>query len=262
MISPACRAAWFTAPTVVALLAVSGVGCLEEGGSSGAEPAAASDAGPVDLNQGTKSDRSRDGAGGREPDEWEADVSSGPVRFASEVVSFAPGTCAGFGATDMPSIVLGPPRGAGDEQGSLDVVSLGGGGEIVLSFEPYAIVDRPGVDFIVFENPFYAGGQGGAAYAELGEVSVSEDGLIWTRFPCDTAASAYGECAGWHPVYASGPSFDPAEAGGDAFDLSSIGVERARFVRIRDRTSQRCTSLGPNTNGFDLDAIAVIHSEP
>ena len=54
----------------------------------------------------------------------------------------------------MPDIVLGPPVGGGALAGSLDVVSLGFSGEIVLCFEPNAIVDGPGADFIVFENAF------------------------------------------------------------------------------------------------------------
>src|SRR5262245_16915401 len=40
-------------------------------------------------------------------------------RFITKVVSFTPGTCAGFGAAKMPGIVLGPPVGAGDLEGSL-----------------------------------------------------------------------------------------------------------------------------------------------
>jgi hypothetical protein len=61
-------------------------------------------------------------------------------------------------------------------------------------------------------------------------------------------------------VYASGSDFDPAKAGGDPYDLSAIGVAHAKLVRIQDKTAQRCTSQGPDTNGFDLDAIAVVNS--
>ena len=58
----------------------------------------------------------------------------------------------------MPGIVEGPPVGGGTDHGSTDVVSLGSGGSIVVSFAPNAIVDGPGADFIVFENPFWIGG--------------------------------------------------------------------------------------------------------
>jgi hypothetical protein len=184
-------------------------------------------------------------------------------RFATRVVSFTPGPCSGFGAGSMPDVVLGPPRGEGSTQGSLDVVSFGKGGEIVLSFEPNAVIDGPGVDLIVFENAFYPAGDAEHPYAEPAEVSVSDDGVSWVTFPCTAAAPPYGACAGWHPVHATtaAAAIDPARAGGDPYDLGEIGVTRARFVRIKDRTAQRCTSQGPNNNGFDLDAIAAVNAE-
>jgi hypothetical protein len=188
---------------------------------------------------------------------------AGPA-FATRVVSFTPGRCAGFGSSEMPGIVLGPPKGAGDAKGSLDVVSLGNGGEIVLSFEPRAIVDGDGADFIVFENAFYPAGDREKPYAEPAEVSVSEDGTTWVSFPCTATAAPYGACAGWHPVLSSPESgispTDPSAAGGDAYDLASVGLTTARFVRIKDKTAQRCTSTGPDTNGFDLDAVALVHA--
>jgi hypothetical protein len=70
-----------------------------------------------------------------------------------------------------------------------------------------------------------------------------------------------------HPVYSkpgNGISpFDPETAGGDAYDLSTIGVTHASFVRIKDIvTSEACPEKnGPITNGFDLDAIAVVNRE-
>ena len=154
--------------------------------------------------------------------------------------------------------------------GSTDVLSLGNGGAIVVSFEPNAIVDGPGVDFIVFENPFYVGCNPDAGEdAEPGEVSVSDDGVTWTSFPCtDTTASPpYGQCAGVHPVDSNPTNgispFDPKTAGGDPYDLATIGVKRARYVRIVDKIIEPCPMNAPpdGKNGFDLDAIAVVHGE-
>lgn len=187
-------------------------------------------------------------------------------RFATKVVSFTPGDCAGFGLTAMPGVVLGPPVGGGESNGSLDVVSLGFEGEIVLSVEPNAIVDGPGVDLLVFENPFLTGG---IPNAELGEVSVSDDGTTWKTFPCTPGPGpTYGSCAGWHPVYSAPGNgispVDPAKAGGDAFDLKDVGLARARFVRIRDRGTVACPAspgMKPTTVGFDLDAIAVVNAQ-
>ena len=219
----------------------------------------------------TVSETTKDGGPSRTPapkdtarDDASAPEPRSAGRFATSVVSFTPGRCAGFGAESMPGIVLGPPRGGGSAKGSLDVLSLGTGGEIVLSFAPSVVVDGEGPDLIVFENAFLPAGDT-RPYAEPGEVSVSEDGVTWKTFACTATAPLWGTCAGWHPVLSTPESgispFDPTVAGGDAFDLADVGLARARFVRIKDRTTQRCASQGPNINGFDLDAIAAIHAE-
>ncbi len=187
--------------------------------------------------------------------------------FITSVVSFIPGPNAGFGQDRMPAVVYGPPVGTGDLFGSLDVVSFGDGGEITVELGRY-IVDGPGTDFIVFENPFNIAGDPTNPFAEPGEVSVSEDGVNWSVFPCvgpfecDINGYPYGSCAGWHPVYSNPDNgispFDPAVAGGDAFDLADIGVKRVKFIRIRDMN--RVCGPAP-TAGFDLDAIAIVNAE-
>jgi hypothetical protein len=191
------------------------------------------------------------------------DGQPGPSPFATRVVSFTPGPQATFGQDRMPDIVFGPPRGEGDgrHQGSLDVVSLGIGGEIVLGFDQ-DIVDGPGIDFLVFENPFFVGDDETNVFKELGEISVSDDGERWTPFPCDAAAFRTTICGGWHPVLstsANGVSpLDPAVAGGDPFDLADIGVARARFVKIRSIGGGQA----PPNAGFDLDAVGIVHGAP
>ncbi|MFO0550667.1 MAG: hypothetical protein U0271_19895 [Polyangiaceae bacterium] len=180
--------------------------------------------------------------------------------FATEVVSVEYGPGAGFGQDAMPDIVLGAPIGGGELQGSLDVVALGNGGSITLAFGG-AIVDAPGPDFLVFENAFFAGGDPSAPFAELATVEVSDDGETWVSFPCTATEAPYGACAGWHPVFAGAPDstadpHDPSEAGGDAYDLADVGLERARFVRIVDRPD----TLG-FTGSFDLDAVGLVSWE-
>ena len=181
-------------------------------------------------------------------------------------MSFEAGACAGFGQSEMPEIVEGPPVGGGTSAGSLDVLSLGNGGSIVVAFTPNTIVDGPGVDFIVFENPFDIGGNPNNVYAEQGEVSVSEDGVSWTTFPCTATTYPYGACAGWHPVFSNPDDcispIDTVNAGGDPFDLHDIGVTSARYVRIVDQIIESCPTNpadAPNTNGFDLDAISIVN---
>src|SRR5215207_1336025 len=94
-----------------------------------------------------------------------------PPPYAESVQSFQPGEAAGYNEAKLPDIVLGPPRGKGNSAGSLDVLSLGVHGEIVLGFGAQVIVDGPGADLIVFENPFWPSGDASQVFAELGEVS-------------------------------------------------------------------------------------------
>jgi len=158
----------------------------------------------------------------------------------------------------MPCIVEGPPVGCGPDCGSLDVVSLGYEGTIVVSLDDVEIVDGPGPDLLVFENPF-------PAWIEPGFVAVSDDGENWTEWPCEpqNVDGGYPFCAGAHAVLSNpgngiSPT-DPAVAGGDAFDLADIGVTQARYVRIRD---SGFSHYGGDTGGFDLDAVAAVHSVP
>lgn len=189
-----------------------------------------------------------------------------PARPASRTISciegFSPGEGAGFGLEEYPDVVYGEPEGGGLGKGSLDVLSLGRGGSIVVGFDGGVITDGPGADFIVFENPFLIGGDPESPFKELGEVSVSADGETWMTFPCVRDAFPYDGCAGWRPVLAgSEPGispFDPQAAGGDPFDLADLGLDRARFVKITDVSG---TGAGGSA-GFDLDAVAVAHAEP
>jgi hypothetical protein len=183
--------------------------------------------------------------------------------FVTGVVAFDAGPCSGFGQSAMPGVVEGPPVGGGDSKGSTDVVSLGVGGSIVLSFAPNAIVDGPGADFVVFENAFYVGGNTNDVYAEPGEVSVSDDGVTWSTWPCTATAGnpPYGSCAGWHPVSSTASPLDYPACGGDGFDLADLGVAHARYVRIVDHSGETCNGTSTSA-GFDLDAVAILHAAP
>ncbi len=173
--------------------------------------------------------------------------------FADRVISFAPGAGATFGQDRMPEVVLGPPLGKGANAGSLDVVSLGEHGAIVLAFADLEAIDGEGPDLIVFENPF-------AGWIETGVVSASVDGVDWRTWPCasSNAADGYRGCAGVEPVSANPENgtdpTDPTTAGGDAFDLADLGLPSARYVRIEDSGANAYEGSG---GGFDLDAITI-----
>ena len=208
---------------------------------------------------------------------------------ADAIVSFVPGPGSGFGAGDLPGIVLGPPYGAGAFTGGLDVLTLGRGGIIELAFVDNTIVDGPGSDFTVFENAFLeiVLGRSAPPFAEPGRVSVSADGVEWHEFErCRNdplEPPEFPGCAGVYPVLSNAgralsppptlPSLTPLAhligvklgeftlpegSGGDSFDLAEVGLEFARYVRIEDVSLDG----GGETAGFDLDAVTAIHSLP
>lgn len=198
--------------------------------------------------------------GGSGKDTLGCDPAAPPSRFISCVLSFTPGPGAGHGQSTFPAIVEGPPDGIGWKNGTLDALSLGRGGEIAFGFGGGGIADGDGPDFVIFENAFLFDPEDPAlVFKELGEVSVSDDGVRWVTFPCQRDAYPYTGCAGWHTVYSNATNgispFDPEAAGGDPFDLADVGLASARYVKIRD-----ISNYGSADNaGFDLDAAAVIH---
>ncbi len=202
-----------------------------------------------------------------------------------------------FGAIYLPGIVLGPPGDSLPYQGSFTVASLGFDGGVVLAFDDAVLEDRPGPDFIVFENAFFRlplpqrAADDSAVFAEPAIVEVSIDGVQWHPFSYDAQALAdvpqdqpdgtidrelrerLRGLAGITPTFTGNWTvpddpvvFDPAGvggisgAGGDAFDLAELGLPQARYVRITDAG----TRVGPagSAEGFDLDAVIAIHARP
>lgn len=192
-----------------------------------------------------------DGGGGASHEAGTCGGGAG-ARFVTGIVDHRFGTGQDHNQVGgFPGALYGPPH-AGS---SASVVSLGNGGYVVVEFAGNAIIDGPGVDFTVFENPF-------GSFRELATVAVSEDGLTWHDFPCTAGRRAldFGYCAGVSPVLSRPDNgvdpLDPNVSGGDSYDLHDIGVMRARYVRITDR---------PDLDGvdgvFDLDAVAIVNAE-
>jgi hypothetical protein len=207
-----------------------------------------------------------DSAGSWDGQARDSGLSLDPLPYGRAIETFTPGAGAGFGQDLLPGVVLGPPRGLGLERGGTHVLSLGAGGDIVLSFAGKVLVDEPGPDLVVFENPFWPGGDASLVFAELGQVSVSAGGDNWYTWPCSTQGDGQARwpgCAGWTPTLEYDPlavqPIDPALTGGDLFDLADLpdlpAGQPLRFVRIRDLA----TEAAAPTAGFDLDAVGLIH---
>jgi outer membrane protein assembly factor BamB len=204
--------------------------------------------------------------------------------FATNVIEYS-----GSGNT---ALILGGPRGGGAYQGSLHVLSLGNSGNVIVAFD-VTIVNGPGEDFIVSENPFFIYGGSGAVFAELSYVEVSSDGIDFARFPSISLTPQGGQMfpenienlAGVNPVYANVDEndidpCDPAVAGGDAFDLNDllndplvqsgdVDLQNINYIKLIDIVGDgSCLDsqgnpiydpIGPGTNGADIDSVAVIN---
>lgn len=216
--------------------------------------------------------------------------------FADRVAVFDPAfedPVFGFGAGNMPGIVLGPPGDSSPTLGSLSVVSLGRGGVLTFEFTDNVIVDGPGPDLILFENSFFVGAPPAAETdeyrvgADLGRVQVSADGETYFEFPFSEEAllqaggdslpssllSDLSGLSGVTPTFTGNwthpddpDTWDPqgvggvSGAGGDVFDLAAVGLSEARFVRIVD--SGALTGFSGTAEGTDLDAVIALHSRP
>ncbi|MBN1297390.1 hypothetical protein JXA80_11465 [bacterium] len=205
--------------------------------------------------------------------------------FPDAIIEIVPGSGGGYGSGGLPDIVLGPPVGAGLSGGSLDVFSLGDGGSITLQFVDNRVFDGPGTDLIIFENPFYVAGNPENVFCEVAFVEVSMDGETFFRFPNDynPDGQPVNNPDNWlgfagvipvisHPDNGVDPT-DPLTAGGDCFDLADVGLSEIRFIRIIDTGEGDAAAAdddgdtiddpgmpGGDYAGFDLDAIAAVHS--
>lgn len=222
---------------------------------------------------------------------------SGTDPFPDAVTSITYGTGSGFGEDYFPDNVLGAPYGGPDaahpQDAQSQLLSLGDGGEIILEFDNNVVVDRDGVDLAIFENPVVQEGFSNQSFVEAAIVSVSQDGVNYYTFPYDFIPPEQGESlgdwsnyvglAGVHPVYSNPTngisSINPTVSGGDFFDLADVGLNWAKYVKIKDTgTPGTATEMrdsdgdsiddpgnsfnfpSSKTVGFDLDAIAAIHS--
>ena len=201
----------------------------------------------------------------------DAVLPSSAIGWASKVISYEAGlnVDAGWQHTEQ---ALGVAEG-----NSFNILSLGEGGSVTLSFEP-PISNGNGNDFAVFENGFID------TYLEIGRVSVSSDGINFVPFDVsylgETPVSAFGAHSGRDILGFAGRY---QQGLGTGFDLQQLAHLRAVrdgqldlssivYVRIDDvigdgRTIDRLGNKiydpypGSASAGFDLDAIAVLNQQ-
>jgi len=179
------------------------------------------------------------------------------------VYKFLPGTGQNLGQSSefFPQNIFGlPDTNASEITPSSDpkqICSIGLGGEIVVGFKNYIIFDGDGPDFTIFENAFI-NPVTKKVFAEPAIVSVSEDGIKFYDFPYD--AKTLVGCAGITPTNGKANPYDVQNSGGDKFDLSIIGLSRAKYIKIRDICNEILKNpdhpfYDPIISGFDLDAV-------
>lgn len=153
---------------------------------------------------------------------------------------------------------------------SYDIVSLGNGGSITLTFDQ-PIMDGSGYDFAVFENSF------SNTFLELAWVEVSSNGSDFFRFDnYSYTPSAVGAFGSVDPTNIHGLAGKYRQGFGTGFDLaelvgiSGLDVNNIGYVRLLDilGNGSEFDSLGnkiydpyktTGSAGFDLDAIGVIN---
>ena len=225
--------------------------------------------------------------GGREPldgcdaqchREWEGDVAGTLVASpgvdeetgdATKATNGVRGCGQGCGSTDVASLSPDPPEDA----------------YIVISWGGRRVTNGPGVDFVVFENPFDISG-GGRVFMDQLVVFLSRDGGTWVPFPHDYTApdeTVYSDdpahwegFAGVTPVlfHEEENPVDPFHtevAGGDAFDLADLPADGGEAEAIRDGgfsylklvVASACENpdtgesfvSDPMSNGPDIDGV-------
>lgn len=190
------------------------------------------------------------------------------IAWATAFTNYAPGS-------NVDAAFRTPQKALGAAVGdSFDIVSLGNGGKITLTFAG-TLFNGPGYDFAVFENGF------SDTFLELAFVEVSSDGMNFFRFPSFSfTPSAVGAFGSVDPTNIDGLAGKYRQGFGTPFDFDifrnaqGIDVNRISHIRLVDVIgngtefdSFPASFGGPHpifdpfptsgSAGFDLDAIGV-----
>lgn len=210
----------------------------------------------------------------------------------ADVAWSAPGHT-GKGFRDVARATNGA-RGGGAYWGGVDVFSLGltvgVDDALVLGWSDRVLVDGPGPDLVVFENPFDAAS--GGRFMDPVVVEVSPDGERWLAFPhaftgldgreWSSDPADWVGFAGITPVLLHEEDnpvdpFDAPTAGGDQFDLAALpddpladeiladGVAAVRLTSAAVWTNPQTEDPYPRdpiSNGADIDGVYGQHFAP
>ncbi len=192
------------------------------------------------------------------------------------------------GWQDVSDTTLGKAQ-VGDEtyipgEAGNGIVSLGDGGEAVITFEK-PIKNGTGFDFAIFENGFIDQTlKPGTAFLELAFVEVSSDGINYFRFPSTCLNDTTTQIDSYEGIDATklnnlagkyianyGTPFDLEELkntqGLDVMNITHvkiidvIGSVTNKYAN-RDSYGNKVNDPWPtpfSQSGFDLDAVGVIH---
>ncbi len=184
------------------------------------------------------------------------------------VISFKPGTGQDFGQDPKyyPQNIFKKPYAQADSTVPCadpeHLMSLGLNGEIIVAFKNYKIINKPGVDFIIYENVMYSKYLK-RCFVEPAEVSVSADGITFIPFPFDTLTLK--GCAGLSPTIGKMVDIDILKSGGDGFDISKLGLGSIKYIKIKDVSSLLLKDGHPlfdaAVSGFDLNSVVGVNFE-
>lgn len=147
-----------------------------------------------------------------------------PIGYFPEFLLTAPET------VNDPLVVVGAPD---DKYFGL------GEDSVVYTLDTYRILDLPGADLNIYEADF------GAAEFSLMDVLVSEDGENWVSITATMAAA----------INITGDELHNSLGHRKSFDLEGSGIARATHIMIQGLG----TGAASGTNGFDIDAVGLIH---
>jgi len=192
------------------------------------------------------------------------EVTRGPI--------FIEGPGNGNATYGIDSFGIGPADG-------LDVVSLGDGGEAIITFDA-PITNDVGPDFAIFENGFID------HYLELAFVEVSSDGINYTRFEATSEIQTDIQLTNFDTVncrYVNNFAGKYKANYGTPFDLDELAstpgldIDNVTHIKLIDVVGTINPTYGTfdsqgtiindpyptmfESGGFDLDAVGVIHSE-